>query len=81
MITTWFLFVVTFCLGYWLGGKGKVIAQEVQETISSILSKEDKPVPGVVRPLTPEEIKDKHDPLKQGNKKAFDRFFKNFPKP
>lgn len=71
MITTWILFVLTFCLGYYLGGKGKVITEEVKEKLESIIK--DKPRPGVVRQLTPEEIEDKHDPKKQGNLEAFNK--------
>ena len=72
-----FITIVYFCLGYYLGGKGKVITEEVKEKLSDIIK--DKPTPGVVRRLTDVELAEKHDPKKKGNLEAFNRFFKNNP--
>jgi hypothetical protein len=73
----WLLFVLTFGLGYYLGGKGKIIAEEIGEQIKDFTL--EKPKPGVVNHLSEIELKEKHDPLKRGNKEAFDRFFRAFP--
>lgn len=73
MIIEWILFILTFLIGYYLGGKGKDITQELQQRISDSIK--DKPTPGVVRQLTEEEVAEKHDPKKKGNLEAFNRLF------
>jgi hypothetical protein len=75
MILDWILFLSTFLAGYYLGGKGKIITEELKEKIESL----QKPKPGVVNHLTEEQIADKKDPIKKGNLEAFNRFFQNNP--
>lgn len=77
MIIMWLLFSITFLLGYYLGGKGKIIASELQEKVHDIIN--EKPKPGVVNRLTEEQLQEKHDPKKRGNLEAFNRFFKKNP--
>lgn len=76
-IITWCLAVLTFGIGYYLGGRGKEIAEETAKRIKEFTI--EKPTPGVVNHLTEEQIREKNDPLKRGNKEAFDRFFRAFP--
>lgn len=78
----WVLSLFTYLAGYYMGNRHlkKDIHQGVEvlkDTISDILK--DKPKPGVVRRLTEEEIEEKHDPTKKGNKESFDRLFKDHP--
>lgn len=77
MILLYILFAITFLLGYYLGGKGKEVAVEIEQTISDIMR--DKPKPGVVNHLNDEQILEKHDKTKRGNLDAFNRFFKEHP--
>lgn len=76
-VILWILSITTFLIGYYLGGKGKVIADEIQEEIKEKLR--DKPKPGVVNKLTDEQLQEKQDPKKKGNLEAFNRFFKEHP--
>ncbi len=77
MIEAFILFTLTFSLGYYLGGKGKAISEEVKESLSNLIK--DKPRPGVVNKLTEEQMEEKHNPVKAGNKASFDRFFRDNP--
>ena len=73
MITIWVLSLLTFLLGYYIGSRGKQIGDKIEKEIAEKFK--DKPKPGVVRSLTPEELDDKYDPVKKGNLEAFDRMF------
>lgn len=77
MILWWILFILTFSLGYYLGGKGRIIAEETKEQITKLMK--DKPQPGVVNSLTPQQIEEKHDPIKKGNLESFNRLFREHP--
>ncbi len=81
MIISWILFVLTLLLGYALGRLSVTpeYIEKIQEKIKTLT--EDKPKPGVVNPLSEEELAEKKDPQKAGNKAAFDKFFRDNPPP
>ena len=75
----WLITIASFLLGVLFGrfqrpenevwGVFKDASKRIQEV------KFDKPKPGVVQHLTPEEIEEKHDPTKKGNLEAFNSLF------
>lgn len=82
MIGEGILILISVVLGYILRGSKKeneVIVQGVTKEARAIIK--GMPQPGVVRQLSDEEIREKHDPQKQGNLAAFNAFFKAFPLP
>lgn len=76
----WFITIVSFCLGYYLGGDKKISIHGVDKMWKSTKDKfKDRPKPGVVNHLTEEQIAEKHDPVKKGNLEAFNRLFREHP--
>lgn len=76
-----FITLISLLIGYYLGSKEtrQQINTRITDTVDALLP-DNKPKPGVVNHLTPDEVKAKHDPRIKGNKEAFDEFFKRFPK-
>ena len=74
-------FIIVLLIGYVLGRynkpeeKVKEIVDKMGKTIENTFK--DKPTPGVVKRLTPEEIAEKHDPNMQAAKENFDRLFES----
>lgn len=73
MIIEWIFFMATFLIGFYLGGKGKAMSEEVREKLTEIVK--TKPKPGVVQRLTEEQLAEKKSPTKRGNLEAFNEMF------
>lgn len=77
------LIIISLLVGYALGRYSR--PEEKMEEYWEIVRKgaksfsKDRPKPGVVNQLTEEQIAEKHDPIKKGNKEAFDRLFQLHP--
>lgn len=78
-IIDWALFGITFLTGYYLGGRGQAVVEDIKKQIKTIKAAREKPKPGVVNKLTPEQIEEKRNPALKGNKEAFDRLFREYP--
>jgi hypothetical protein len=67
--------MATFLIGFYLGGKGKAMSEEVREKLTEIIKERPRPV---VNKLTPEQLEEKKSPTKRGNLEAFNQMFREW---
>lgn len=72
------LVIISSLIGYALGRYNRP-EEKIARLLDELPKKKGRPKPGVVNALTEEEIRDKHDPIKKGDREAFDRLFREHP--